>query len=76
MSNNQDEKTALIEAFYNFDGDYDKFVSVEEFRGILRDGLPMSENEIKEFFEAADPNNTGFIDYHAFASYLYSVDES
>ncbi|EAL62399.1 myoB light chain [Dictyostelium discoideum AX4] len=71
-----DEKTQLIEAFYNFDGDYDGFVSVEEFRGIIRDGLPMTEAEITEFFEAADPNNTGFIDYKAFAAMLYSVDES
>ncbi|KAF2078199.1 hypothetical protein CYY_000489 [Polysphondylium violaceum] len=71
-----DEKSQLIEAFYNFDGDYDGFVSIEEFRGILRDGLPMSEAEMKEFFETADPNNTGFIDYKAFAGMLYSVDES
>ncbi|GAM20927.1 hypothetical protein SAMD00019534_041020, partial [Acytostelium subglobosum LB1] len=71
-----DEKSQLIEAFYNFDNDYDGFVSVEEFRGILRDGLPMSEHEIQEFFAAADPTNSGFIDYKAFAAMLYSVDES
>eukprot|EP01132_Coremiostelium_polycephalum_P000618 gene618-767_t len=71
-----DPKTQLIEAFYNFDHEYSGYVSVEEFRGVLRDGLPMSEAEITEFLTTADPNNTGYIDYKAFAAMLFSVDES
>jgi len=70
------DKQALTEAFYNFDTDYDGYIPVDEMRGLLREGQPMSDAEVEEFVKVADPNGTGMVDYKQFAQFLCAVEET
>lgn len=40
------ERKLLEEAFFNFDNEHSGFIPVDEMRGLLRDGQPMSEAEV------------------------------
>jgi len=69
-----DEQRLLEEAFFNFDTERSGFISVDEMRGLLRDGQPMSESEIDEFIKTGDPSGSGWIDYKQFSAFLMAVD--
>jgi len=67
----------LIESFYNFDYDQDGYIPVEDMRDLLADnGYNMPASEIDEFIQMADPQNSGFVEYRAFAKLLMSDPET
>eukprot|EP00727_Mastigamoeba_balamuthi_P005199 m51a1_g14678 putative nicotinate phosphoribosyltransferase (461) ;mRNA; r:66192-68254 len=54
----------LVEAFFNFDYDFDGQIACDELRDKMSEqGLHMTAQEIDDFINEGDPNGTGYIDY-------------
>lgn len=64
-------KDSLKDAFSIFDKDDDGYISVEELRNIMKNlGDKMSDEELDEMIDLADPNHEGLVNYLEFVMML------
>ncbi|XP_048728930.1 uncharacterized protein LOC125646590 [Ostrea edulis] len=68
------EETLFLNAFKKFDKDGNGFVSFEELKKALcGSGDRMSDDDVRYFFEEADLNNDGKIDYKEFVKWFSTM---